>query len=625
MAAVEVIKASRKRTPSSPAGVSVEKLKVAAYCRVSTDNDEQLESYKSQVEYYTTVIHENPDWVLVDIYADEAITGTMVDKRENFQRMISDCMNGKIDLIITKSISRFARNTLDVLKYVRLLKEKRIGIKFEEEKINTLSMDGELLLAVLSAVYQQEVENTSANVKKGLRMKMQRGELVGFQGCLGYDYDPNTKSISINKEEAEIVRFIFRMYLKGYGCEAIGRELRKRGWKTKRGKTSWPNSAVLGILKNEKYKGDILMGKTFTVDPINKKRLANMGDVDQFYIRDHHEAIISAGEFERAREIREARSRKQHGQKGVDGVNFRGAVRYTFSQIIECGFCGATLCRRSWHAGSSKYRRVVWQCIEATKNGKKNCPHSKGILEEAIEKAFVQSYKETCHVNKNLLEETIKRLKQSLQNDSYEEKIREAEKEVKSYERQIDRLLDLQLEQKISEEVYVDKFKKLSAKVEHAKERREKLSLALSKQENYERRIAKIRKLLESHEVLEEFDADVFLSTVKKVIVGGIDEEGNIDPYLIKFIYKTGVTDPQDGGSFKPPRRNASKKGRDSSKPEMTASNQASIMVETKGHDELSSLPTHDAAKMCILPSLTTCGDRGLDVKSERVRKPQKA
>lgn len=281
---VEIIKA--RNVLSSRARTNLAKrLRVAAYCRVSTDSEDQLNSYKSQVQHYTDLIKSKSEWDLAGIYADEAITGTQVTKREDFQRLINDCMNGDVDMIITKSISRFARNTLDTLKYVRMLKEKGIAVFFEEENINTLTMDGELLLVILSSVAQQEVENISANVKKGLKMKMQRGELVGFQGCLGYDYHPEDKSISINEEEAEIVRYIFRRYIEGAGGSVIAQELENLGYKTKRGSTRWAETTVIGIIKNEKYKGDILMGKTFTLDPISKRRLDNFGEEDQFYMK----------------------------------------------------------------------------------------------------------------------------------------------------------------------------------------------------------------------------------------------------------------------------------------------------------------------------------------------------
>lgn len=230
---VELIKANDPFDGS--ARRKIERLRVAAYCRVSTDDEDQIKSYNSMVTHYTELIQNNKDWIFSGIYADKAITGTKVDKRDEFQRLIQDCMDGKIDMVIAKSLPRFARNTLDTLKYVRMLKERNIAVYFEVEKINTLK-DGEFLMTILSSVAQQEVENTSAYVKKGLKMKMKRGELVGFQGCLGYDYDIETKSISINEEGAEVVRYIFDRYVAGAGSTMIARELNEQGNLTIRGK-----------------------------------------------------------------------------------------------------------------------------------------------------------------------------------------------------------------------------------------------------------------------------------------------------------------------------------------------------------------------------------------------------
>lgn len=209
-------------------------MRVAAYCRVSTDSDEQMNSYQSQVEHYKNLINQNPEWVFVDIYADAGISGTQSDNRDDFQRMINDATSGLIDIVIAKGISRFARNTVDTLEYVRLLKNYNIAVIFEKENINTLTMNGEMLLTILSSLAQQESESLSANVKMGLKMKMKRGELVGFQGCLGYDYDKETKSIFINEEEAVIVRYIFDRYTSGVGCFVIAKELTAIGAKTKR-------------------------------------------------------------------------------------------------------------------------------------------------------------------------------------------------------------------------------------------------------------------------------------------------------------------------------------------------------------------------------------------------------
>ncbi|MEF9622420.1 recombinase family protein [Streptococcus dysgalactiae] len=235
MADVKVIKASSGRIDRRNAKV-IDRLRVGAYCRVSTDSEEQLNSYNSQVEHYRNMVEANPQWSLVDIYADEGISGTKTDKRAEFQRMINDAVDGKIDLIITKSISRFARNTLDTLKYVRLLKDYNVAILFEKENINTLTMNGEMLLTILSSLAQQESESISTNVKMGLKMKMKRGELIGFNGCLGYDYDTVNKVITVNKEEAKIVRYIFKRYIEGVGCFVIAKELTQLKYKTKKRK-----------------------------------------------------------------------------------------------------------------------------------------------------------------------------------------------------------------------------------------------------------------------------------------------------------------------------------------------------------------------------------------------------
>lgn len=209
---VNVIKKVEGRANRNTGMVLLDRLRVCAYCRVSTDSEDQLNSYQAQKSYYNEKIRENPSWHFEGIYADEAISGTQDHKRTDFMRMINDAVNKKVDLIITKSISRFARNTLDTLKYVRLLKEKNVGIIFEEENINTLEMSGELLLTILSSVAQQESENISKHVKLGLKMRREKRELVGFNNCLGYEYDRTTRNMRIKEEEAEIVRYIFNRY-----------------------------------------------------------------------------------------------------------------------------------------------------------------------------------------------------------------------------------------------------------------------------------------------------------------------------------------------------------------------------------------------------------------------------
>lgn len=558
MQEVEVIKA-RNVSSKQTRGKFLERQRVAAYCRVSTDSEDQLNSYKSQKAYYTDLIKKNKEWVFVDIYADEAITGTQVTKREEFQRMINDCMNGDIDMVITKSISRFARNTLDTLKYVRLLKEKYIAVYFEDEKINTLTMDGELLLVVLSSVAQQEVENISVNVKKGLKMKMKRGELVGFQGCLGYDYNKEDKTITVNEKEAEIVRYIFNRYIEGAGGSVIGQELENLGYVTKYGSSTWAPSTILGIIKNEKYKGDLLLGKTFTVDPISKRRLDNMGEEDQFYIREHHEPIISEEVFEKAQEILNRRN-KNRGNIG-DGKREKYSRKYAFSCMLECGFCGSTLSRRNWHSGS-EYNKVIWQCVVATKKGKKYCPDSKGIPEQAIEEAFLESYRLLCDDNKDILDEFLQRMDDTLSSSTVNKQLSKLDKEIESIERKKSKLVDMRLEDTIDKVSYEAKYSSFTEKQEQLLKDREKLQETAANEKDIKRRLRDFKKTLEQNEVLSEFDRYVFESIVEKVIVGGYDEDGNKDPAQLTFVYKTGLKNNVDGSRFKPQRKNARGKHR---------------------------------------------------------------
>ena len=515
-----------------------ERLRVAAYCRVSTDDDEQLKSYDSMVTYYTDYIQKNSDWDFAGVYADEATTGTMVNKRYKFQELIGDCLNGKIDMVIAKSLSRFARNTYDTLKYVRLLKEKGIAIYFEVEKINTLK-DGEFLMTILSSVAQQEVENISAYVKKGLKMKMKRGELVGFQGCLGYDYDSQTKSLSINEEGAEVVRYIFERYVSGAGSSIIARELNERNITTIRG-NSWTSSTVMGIINNEKYKGDILMGKTFTVSPISKRRLENKGEEDKYYISNHHTPIISTEIFDKAQEIRN----KRNGNRNFATPGFREKYsrQFSFSSMLECGYCGGHASRRRWHSGS-EYAKIIWQCSVATKKGKRFCPDSKGIPEEIIEQAFIASYKLMYNDNKEIFNEFLNKVEKALGDESFKDKLNKCNRKISELKNKRKKLLEKYLEDNISAELFEETDAEYNNKLIELTKEAEIYEMQLDEESSLKGRIIEFRKALSHNQIIKSFDRAVFESIVEKVIVGGYDDEGNKDPYKITFIYKNGFTD----------------------------------------------------------------------------------
>ena len=424
-------------------------------------------------------------------------------------------------------------------------------------------------------------------------MKMKRGELVGFQGCLGYDYDVETKSLSINEEGAEVVRYIFDRYVAGAGSTMIARELNEQGIMTIKG-NDWTSSSVMGIINNEKYKGDILLGKTFTVDPISKRRLENLGEEDRFYIKDHHEPIVSEETFARAQEIRE---RRNGGRKSATpGKREKFSRQYAFSCMLECGFCGASLSRRSWHS-SSKYQKTIWQCVKSTKHGKRYCPDSKGIPEQVIEEAFIESYKMLCADNKDVLEEFITRVEKTLSEDSVRDKLSKFQKSADNLQSKRKRLLEKYLEGIVSQDIYEDTDVGYERKLSDIKANIEMLEQQMEDEVSLKRRVADFKKALSKNEVLQEFDRGIFESIIEKVIVGGYDEEGNKDPYKITFIYKTG---------FKNEIGNA-KERFDKSK---------SVGDKAK---ELCSHIVDEVKDVCSYVSEHTCGSRHMSTKGEFV------
>ena len=538
MKQVQVLEAT-KAAPNSngrrTAGIQIERIRVAAYCRVSTDGDEQLGSCESQKAYYEQKIKQNKEWVSAGIFADEAITGTMVDKREGFQEMIRKCQNGEIDMILTKSISRFSRNTQDIIKYVRMLRDRNIAIVFEKENINTLDMNGEMLLTILSSLSQGEVESLSENVKMGLKMKMKRGELVGFNGCLGYDYHPDTKSITVNEQEAETVRFIYNMYLQGYGSSTIAKRLTEMGVKNKLGKVEWHDHGVMGIIKNEKYKGDILLGKTFTVDPISKRRLANMGEEDRYYIRDHHEPIVSREVWDKADEIRLKRVKPRLMEN--TGNRERYTRQFTFSSMLECGYCGHKLSRRTRHQTTTT-KKPVWQCMNAIKNGISSCPNCKAIDEVIIENAFVDAFQLLADNFDDVLDSVLNTIEDVLKDDTELKRVKQLEKDISSIETKKSRLTDLLIDGKIEQEDYDEKKLSFQRKLHQMTEEKAYLEENIGQQKNISKRMDQLRKTLENEDILDEFDRIVFESIVEKVIVGGYDENGNPSPYKLSFVLK---------------------------------------------------------------------------------------
>jgi site-specific DNA recombinase len=539
MAEVQVIQASDGpivrdvRMVGKP--VQLTRKRVAAYVRVSTDGEEQLQSFQSQKQYYQDKISQNKDWVMVEIYADEAITGTKTKNRDGFLKMIEDCMNGMIDVVMTKSISRFSRNLLDTLTYVRMLKDQGITIIFEKENINTSTMEGEMQLALLASLSQNEVESISQNVKMGVKMKMQRGELMGFNGCLGYDYHQEDKSLTVNEAEAEIVRFIFDRYIEGYGAYSIAKELTRLGKINKKGVVKWTDSGVRGIIKNEKYKGDLLLGKTYTVDPISKRRLDNRGEQDRFYIEKHHEPIVSAEIWDKAQEI--CKSRYKENPNVVEGTRTKFARKFAFSSMCECGFCGTNLTRRS-HNQDTQHKKPVWKCRTASNKGIENCPNSKSIDEAIIENAFVEMFGLLAENFDDVLESVLASVEETFSADGSAEKLKRVNKEISNLENRRNKLTDMMLDDKISKEAYDEKYDEICKKLAKAESEKMLFSEGVATQNAISRRMKDIRSQLKDADIMDHFDRIVFESIVEKIIVGETNEDGTVDPYKLTFVLK---------------------------------------------------------------------------------------
>lgn len=536
---VQVIKATEgpivrdRRLVGTP--LTLQRKRVAAYVRVSTDGEEQLQSFRSQKQYYQDKISKNKEWAMVGIYADEGITGTKTDKRDEFLRMIEDCMNGQIDVVITKSISRFSRNLVDTLTYTRMLKQKGVTVIFEKENIDTSTMESEMQLSLLSALAQNEVESLSQNVKMGVQYKMARGELMGFNGCLGYDYNPEDKSISVNPAEAETVRLIFDLYIQGYGANTIAKRLTELGKVNKKGIVKWTDSGVRGIIKNEKYKGDLLMGKTYTVDPISKRRLENRGEENQYYTKNHHEAIVSEEVWNAAQEI--CKNRYRSNSNVESGTRTKYARKFAFSSMCECGFCGTNLTRRSHHQ-DTQHKKPVWKCRVATNKGIENCPNSKAIDESIIENAFLEMFGLLADNFDDVLESVLSSVEETVSKDESSGRLKQVEKDIASLEKKRNKLTDMMLDDKILKEAYDEKYEELNRKLKKANDEKSVLSQNVLSQKNIQNRMRELRTKLAGADVLDKFDRVVFESIVQKVIVGEVAEDGTVDPYKLTFVLK---------------------------------------------------------------------------------------
>lgn len=383
--------------PAKPEAVRASKrqLRVAAYCRVSTDDEEQLTSYEAQKNYYTDKIMTNKEWTMAGIFADEGITGTSARKRPEFLRMIRQCKQGKIDIVLTKSISRFARNTVDCLNYVRALKELGIAVIFEKENMNTLEIDSEILITMLGAFAQSESESISANVRWGIRQAMKEGKAtIQYKYLYGYRKGNDGKP-EIIPEQADVVRKIYDLFLSGTPVRGIQEYLNTSAVPNINGEPKWARSAIDSILTNEKYCGDVLLQKTYIDDCINKKVKKNTGQLPMYLVQNLHEGIISRETFDAAQaELARRSAGKSPSKKNAPTGRSRYSSKYALSDRLYCGECGTRYQRCTWRNRDGS-KRIVWRCVSRVDYGSKYCHDSPTLDEEPLHRAILAAINST--------------------------------------------------------------------------------------------------------------------------------------------------------------------------------------------------------------------------------------
>ena len=382
------------------------KKRVAAYCRVSTDSEEQLNSYEAQKSYYTQKIADSPDWEMAGIYADEGISGTSMKKRTEFKKMITACKRGRIDLIITKSLSRFARNTVDCLETVRLLKANGIGVYFEKENINTLAESSEFLITLFSGFAQAESESLSKNVAWGWRKSAEAGNVYfQYKRMLGYRKGTDGQP-EIVPEEAEIIRRIYRRYLAGCSLGQIKQELEQDNIPTAQKVERWSSAVIHNILTNEKYMGDALLQKTYITDCITKKVKKNMGERPMYYVENNHPAIVSREMFDQVqKEMTRRSSKRKVLQKSGKTELGKYSGKYALTELLVCGECGSPYKRVTWARNGKK--RIVWRCVSRLEFGTKYCHNSPTLDESRLHNAILAAMNEYAAIRQEVCPDVL--------------------------------------------------------------------------------------------------------------------------------------------------------------------------------------------------------------------------
>ena len=493
------------------------RLRVAAYCRVSTDDEEQKTSYKAQIEYYTEKINKNPEWQMAGIFADEGISGTQAKKRPEFLKMIRLCRQGKIDLILTKSFSRFARNTVDSVDYIRELRALGIGVVSEKENMNTLNEDSEMLITILSCFAQAESESISKNVSWGVRQSFKNGNVpIQYKKLLGYKKGENNLP-EIIPEEAEIVKEIFRRYLDGSSMEQIADCLNEKGLTTKGGDSPYRKVVIQRILTNEKYTGDALLQKTYITDCITKKSRKNNGELPMYLVKNHHEPIISRTDFNRVQEEMARRSAKRSvAEKLTKTDQGKYSAKYALSELLICGECGTHYRRVTWTAKG--FKEIKWRCINRIQYGKRKCHCSPTVNEQPLHRAIVSAINDFCEVKDDVakvLRESITEVLDPNLNGS----VQAAQQRIDELAHNIDELIKLATVPETASTAMAD-IEKFS---EEMKTLREFIETEKTKQMTAQRGSAELDAVIERLEnedfTITEYDDVVVRQLIEKVTV----------------------------------------------------------------------------------------------------------
>lgn len=488
--------------------LSKKKRRVAGYARVSTDMEEQATSYEAQMDYYSNYINARDDWEFVGMYSDEGISATSTKRREGFNKMVADALDGKIDLIITKSVSRFARNTVDSLSTIRKLKEKGTEVYFEKENIWTFDAKGELLITIMSSLAQEESRSISENTTWGRRKSFADGNVtVAYTRFLGYG-----KDFEIIEDQAETVRLIFKLFLDGLSCYAICRRLENLGRETATGKKRWHQSAIISILENEKYRGDGLLQKSFTADFLTKKRVQNNGEIQQYYVEGHHEGIVDGETFDLA----QAEMRRRRGHKGeYSGTSI-------FSSKIVCGECGCFFGSKVWHS-TDKYRKTVWRCNQKYKDGHK-CS-TPNITEDEIKVLFLKALNKLLADKGGIIEDLTVLTQLARTDDSLQVEADAAAAEMESLYKASMEMINLNASVAQDQAAYNEKYSALLTRYEELQAKHKDLTEKIEMTKASNQIIGNFINLLKTQDgEVTEFDEKLWGGSVESMIIYGKDK-----------------------------------------------------------------------------------------------------